>query len=371
MNRLSLAALSASTLLLQACMFSPGMDMDTNRLIAEDSVEESLVEMVQITPKVLAQEKAVAPDRAVPAALLGYKPENYRLGPNDALFITVWDHPELTIPGGQQQASSANARVVRDDGTLFYPFIGNVKVSGLTQEELRKIISDRLARYIEQPQVDVNIIEYNSQKITLSGAFMQPGLQAINSQPLTLLQAIGQAGIDPDRADLSSLNLIRDGEVYTLDYDYLTSNPSAVGSVYLKEGDKLHLALNDSRKIFVMGEVERPSALPYSTSRMTLSEVLGTVGGPSPISASGREVYVIRGVENLETQKATIFQLNAQSPSAFILANQFEMQPQDVVFVGAAGITRWNRFVSQLFPSAGIIGTAVRVGSDYNDISND
>jgi len=120
-----------------------------------------------------------------------------------------------------------------------------------------------------------------------------------------------------------------------------------------------------------MGEVERPSALPYSTSRMTLSEVLGTVGGPSPISASGREVYVIRGVEDLQTQKATIFQLNAQSPSAFILADQFEMQPQDVVFVGAAGITRWNRFVSQLFPSAGILGTAVRVGSDYNDLRND
>lgn len=371
MNRLSLAALSTSALLLQACMFSPGMHMDTDRLIAEDSVEESLVEMVQITPKVLAQEKAVAPDREVPAALLGYTPENYRIGPNDALFITVWDHPELTIPGGQQQPSSANARVVRDDGTLFYPFIGSVQVGGLTQEELRKIISDRLARYIEQPQVDVNIIEYNSQKITLSGAFMQPGFQAINSQPLTLLQAIGQAGIDPDRADLSHLNLIREGEVYTLDYDYLTSNPSAVGNVYLKPGDKLHLALNDSRKIFVMGEVERPSALPYSTSRMTLSEVLGTVGGPSPISASGREVYVIRGVENLETQKATIFQLNAQSPSAFILANQFEMQPQDVVFVGAAGITRWNRFVSQLFPSASLLGTGVRIGSDYNDISND
>ena len=371
MNRLSIAALSASALLLQACMFSPGMHMDTDRLIAEDSVEESLVEMVQITPKVLAQEKAVAPDRAIPAALLNYQPENYRLGPNDVLFITVWDHPELTIPGGQQQTASANSRVVRDDGTLFYPFIGSVKVAGLTQDELRKIISEKLSRYIEQPQVDVNILAYNSQKITLSGAFTKPGFRAIDSQSLTLLQAIGEAGIDPDRADLSRLNLVRDGEVYTLDYDYLTSNPSAVGNVYLKPGDKLHLALNDSRKVFVMGEVPRPSALAYSTSRMTLSEVLATVGGPSPITSSGSDVYVIRGVEDLATEKATIFQLNAQSPSAFILADQFEMRPQDVVFVGAAGITRWNRFISQLFPSASLLGTGVGFGNDYNDLSND
>ncbi|HCL39968.1 MAG TPA: capsular biosynthesis protein, partial [Pseudomonas sp.] len=158
MNRIALGALGATTLLLQACMFSPGMHMDTDRLIAEDSVEASMVEMVQITPKVLAQESVVRPERQIPQTLLDYAPENYRLGPNDALFITVWDHPELTIPGGQQQPSSANARVVRDDGTLFYPFIGNVKVAGLTQEELRKLISERLARYIEQPQVDVNIL---------------------------------------------------------------------------------------------------------------------------------------------------------------------------------------------------------------------
>ncbi|WVM88245.1 hypothetical protein UMZ34_18785 [Halopseudomonas pachastrellae] len=80
---------------------------------------------------------------------------------------------------------------------------------------------------------------------------------------------------------------------------------------------------------------------------------------------------MIRGVENLETDKATVFQLNAQSPSAFILADQFEMQPQDVVFVGAAGITRWNRFISQLLPSASLVGTAARAGSDYNDFSDD
>lgn len=371
MNRIALGALGATTLLLQACMFSPGMHMDTDRLIAEDSVEASMVEMVQITPKVLAQENVVRPEREIPQALLDYAPENYRLGPNDALFITVWDHPELTIPGGQQQPSSANARVVRDDGTLFYPFIGNVKVAGLTQEELRKLISERLSRYIEQPQVDVNILEYNSQKVTLSGAFNNPGFRAINSQPLTLLQAIGEAGIDQSRADLSRLQILRDGQIYTLDYDYLTGHPSAVGNIYLKDGDKLHFGLNDARKVFVMGEVPRPTALAYSTSRMTLSEVLATVGGPSPTSSSGREVYVIRGVENLETDKATVFQLNAQSPSAFILADQFEMQPQDVVFVGAAGITRWNRFISQLLPSATLVGTTARAGSDYNDFSND
>lgn len=348
-------------------MFSPGMHMDTERLINEDSAENSLVEMVQITPKLIAQDHAVRSELDIPEELLAYTPENYRLGPNDALFITVWDHPELTAPGGQQQTSEANARVVRDDGTLFYPFIGNVEVSGKTLEELRELITNRLAVYIEQPQVDVNVIGYNSQKIYFSGAFENAGFAPVNAQQLTLLEAVGQAGIDRDRADLSNLQIIRDGVSYHLDYDRLTSTPSRIGDIYIKPGDKVHLGLNDSRKILVMGEVPRPGAMPYRTSRMTLSEVLGTVGGPSPLSASGREVYVIRGVEDLDTQRATVFQLNAQSPSAFILANQFEMQPMDVVFVGAAGITRWNRFISQLLPTSSIVYTSIQAEDDIRD----
>lgn len=370
MIRFPLVALGAFTLLLQACMFSPGMHMDTDRLISQDSAENSMVEIVQITPKLIAQDQAVNGDVKVPLELLDYSPENYRIGANDALFITVWDHPELTIPGGQQQPSSANARVVRDDGTLFYPFIGSVHVAGKTLEELREIIATRLARYIEQPQVDVNVLEYNSQKIYFSGAFENADVIPVNAQRLTLLQAIGRAGIDTQRADLSNLLLIRDDQTYRLDYDRLTSSSSRIGDIYLKPGDKVHMGLNDARKVFVMGEVGRQGSLAYRTSRMTLSEVLATVGGPSPTTSSGKEVYVIRGIENLDREKAIVFQLNAQSPSAFILANQFEMQPQDVVFVGAAGITRWNRFISQLFPTANIFRTTLQIEDDVNDRNN-
>src|SRR5690606_18547044 len=129
MTRFPLVALGVSTLLLQPCVLAPGMHMDTDRLVSQDSAENSRVEMVQMTPKRIAQDLAVKSQAEVPPALLDYVPENYRIGPNAALFITVWDHPELTVPGGQQQTNEANARVVRDDGTLFYPFIGNVQVA--------------------------------------------------------------------------------------------------------------------------------------------------------------------------------------------------------------------------------------------------
>ena len=365
-----LAVLGTSILFMQACAFSPGMHLDSKSLTGRDSAESAMVEMVQITPKVIAQEQATRNGLDIAQELIDFTTDTYRIGPNDALFITVWDHPELTIPGGQQQSDTANLRTVRADGTLFYPFVGNVQVAGMTQEELREIITRRLSRFIEQPQVDVNIARYNSQKVTLSGAFIEPGYQAITSQPLSLLQAVGRAKIDNNRADLSSLRLIRDNQTYILDYDRLTSQPSAIGDIQLKGGDQVHLSFNDTRRIFVMGEVRNPRALPYSTSRMTLSDVLGTVGGPAPETSSGKAIYVIRGVENLETDKATVFQLDASSPVAFVLADQFELQPQDVVFIGAAGITRWNRFISQVFPSANLFRTGLLIDEDIRDRNN-
>src|SRR5690606_10981871 len=137
MTRFPLVALGVSTLLLQACVLAPGMHMDTDRLVSQDSAENSMVEMLQITSKLIAQDLAVKSQAQVPPPLLYSVPANYRIGPNDALFITLWRHPELTIPGGKHQPSSANSRVVRPDGSLFYPLFGSVQVAGKTLEELR------------------------------------------------------------------------------------------------------------------------------------------------------------------------------------------------------------------------------------------
>lgn len=93
-------------------------------------------------------------------------------------------------------------------------------------------------------------------------------------------------------------------------------------------------------------------------------EAIGTAGGIAQETADGEALYVIRGAEDMAKEPAKVFQLNAKSPTAFALAKHFPLQPQDVVFVGPANITRWNRFISQLLPSAIVIGTGA--AAQYN-----
>ena len=278
----------------------------------------------------------------------------------------VWDYPDLTAPSGQQQSLAANGRVVRPDGTLFYPYIGPVEAAGLTAEGLRAELTRRLTRVIADPQVDVAVIGYTSRKVILSGAFAQPGPQPITTVPLTLLEAVGTAGIRTGEADMAGLLLKRDGKEYRLDLDALNRGGASLDRLFLKDGDQLHLSSNDRRRVYVMGEVNQPRALPFRTRTLSLADVLGTVGGLRQETSSGRAVYVIRGVEDLAAEPATVFQLDAKSPTAYVLAEHFQVEPKDVIYVGAAGITRWNRFITQLFPSTSLITTGIDIEDDLS-----
>lgn len=338
----------AITVALNGCALVPGQRMDTAALQRDDSQ----VKLMQITPQLVSGQQQQ--QTAIPPELLSYQPQSYEIGPGDTLYITVWDHPELTSPAGSQQQTLANGRLVRPDGTLFYPYAGTIKAAGLTIEQLRQEITRKLSSYIRNPQVDVSIIGYNSQRITMAGAFTKTDTQTLNAVPTTLEQAIGSASINPQEADLSDVQLTRDGHVYHLDLTQMND-----GTIYLKPGDKIFLPFNQDREVYVVGEVNHPEPVPFrTTSNMNLTQAIGRAGGLSPVTSSGKEVYVIRGSDNLHKTPAAVYHLDARSPASFALADNFEMRPGDVVFVGASLVTKWNRVLSQLLPLSGFIYNA-------------
>ncbi len=358
-----------ASLALQGCMFSPGQHLSTFGITRQGASESSRVELIPITPKLISMNRATQKRESVPQELLA-TPAEYRIGNNDVLYITVWDHPELTAPSGAQQQIDANGRLVRSDGTLYYPYIKEVQAAGRTIQQLRDDIERRLSAFIAEPQVDVAVLRFASQKVVVTGAVAKAGPQAISTNPLSVVEALGSAGIDTNNADLSGLLLTRNGRVYPLNLDTLNQQDSELQNVYLQGGDKLYLPYNDNKRIYVMGEVNQPRALSFKTATMNLSDVLGSVGGLSQTTANGNAVYVIRGVENLDVEPAKIYQLEAESPTAMVLATHFEVRPQDVVYVGPANVTRWNRLISQLVPSASIVGTGASAAKNWSEFTN-
>lgn len=353
---------------LGACALSPGMTFNSKHLV--DPLDpNSVAEIKEITPSLV-----LADHRARQALLdndgvsrLVDKTEPYRIGPGDILSIVVWDHPELVLPTQTyaigtgvtelafgDTASGIPGYTVSFSGYIQFPYTGLLKVAGLTELQARNLIVNSSGKYIQDPQITVRVLGYRSKRVYVEGEVKTPGTVAINDIPMTLLEAINRAGGILPTGDRSSVYVIRDGRKTRVNLPALIERGQDLNQVMLKSGDIVRVTPRDESKIFVTGEVTTPAAITMRDGRLTLNEALGEAGGPNQLTADSSQVFVVRS-----TEQATplVFHLNAASPQAYAVAEKFELQPKDVVFVDTAALVRWNRFISNLFPSAQTVQT--------------
>lgn len=310
-------------------------------------------EPVPITAALVASQRSGLPTApALPTA----QPADlgpYTLGVGDVLAIAVWDHPELLAGGSHDAAVPAQAAgvstpapgfVVDADGRLQFPYAGSLPVAGLNVEQVRGELTRRLARFLREPRVTVRVQAYRSKRIYIDGQVRQPGLQTIDDVPMSVQEALQRAGGLLPEADASRLRLERAGQRYRLD---LARQPGA-GRVLLVPSDVLHVPPREDNRVFVAGEVLAPRALNMRAGRLTLNEALGEVGGINPQTGDASQVYVVRQ----EGGRARVYRLDARAAEALALAEQFELEARDVVYVAASPLANWHRAISLVFPSA-------------------
>ncbi len=281
----------------------------------------------------------------------------YQIGVGDVLTITVWEHPELTIPAGAFRSAEEAGTVVKADGTIFYPYAGELYVEGLTTANISSLLAKKLSTVIKDPQIDVRVAGFNSKKALVSGAVLQPGTQPITNVPLTLIEAIEQRGGISEDADWENISFTRDNRTQYISLQTIYEEGDLDQNILLRDGDVIHVPRNDRNKIFVLGEVNVPKSIFMSRNGTTLAEALSEANGINEAKADGRGIYVLRnmdvdyGEEGYPVYKATIFRLDASSALGFVIADTFKLKPRDVVYVSPAPITLWNRVISQLLPT--------------------
>lgn len=211
--------------------------------------------------------------------------QDYTVGEGDVLQITVYDHPDLTT----------TVRV-SGNGTIIFPLIGHVKISGMTVSQVSHKISDLLSNgYIVNPQVTVFVQEFRSQKVTIMGQVNNPGLYELKGYT-TFLQVLSKAGdLTKDAGDKAIVKRKsnfpgKKVKVITIDLKRLIEMGDTSQDIPIRDGDSIYIP--KAGVFYVTGQVRKPDAYRFEQG-MTVLQAITMAGGFTDKAATGR-VKVIR-----------------------------------------------------------------------------
>lgn len=234
---------------------------------------------------------------------------DYRMGTGDVLRITVYGQPDLATEARVSEAGSIN-----------FPLIGEVKLAGSTPAQGEAEIARRLSmgRFVNDPFVTLNVMQYRSQQISVLGKVNRPGKFTLEKVS-RISDALALAGgISPDGADVVTLVRMRDGKAEYRDIDAIALfRPGGeADNVTVQDGDILNVMRQPV--FYIYGEVQRPGAFRLEQG-MTVVQALSLGGG---VTARGTQ----KGIKILRRDdKGDIRQLDAQLADA--------VRKDDVIYV--------------------------------------
>lgn len=292
------------------------------------------------------------------AHLFNTSHKNYKLSSGDVLSISLWAYPEIS--GNNTESNSGYQ--IDQNGYIQFPMIGRYKAAGKSLTQVNQELRSQLARYLKTPDVIARVLSYQGQRFSVQGNVTKGGQFALSDQPVSVYTALGMAGgVNSQQGDNASITLVRQGRTYKLNTIELEKVGLSLHNLLIQPNDTLYVNSRENQKIYVMGESGKNQSLPMRDQGMSLSDVLGESLGLNPLSASRSKIYVVRS--NAVDTSTEVYQLDLTSIADFGLANKFKMRSNDIVYVDASGLARWQRVVNQVIPFSSIVNTANNLGN--------
>ncbi|KUK32761.1 MAG: Polysaccharide export protein, partial [Thermotoga sp. 47_83] len=220
---------------------------------------------------------------------------SYTIRKGDVLRIEVVGYPDLT-----------RSCAVDIEGAITFPYVGRVKVEGLSVDQVTDLLKERLSRSFSEPEVIVSLQQIAPRNVYVSGVVNRVVNMGI--EDLSVSELLSLLSVDLSSVDLSKVKVLRDGKVFELDLSSLLWGEAPEKDVMLQENDQVILPEKSYTEfVKIVGAVSKPGIYPYRRE-MTLLDAVAAAGGTTQESSG--KIIVLSKDETVEVSEKDIYQKN-------------------------------------------------------------
>lgn len=287
--------------------------------------------------------------------------------PGDVINISVWDIDENSVlTNREQRVAQLQTMRVSTNGSVFVPYVGSVRVGGMTDANARDEIEKALATVSTSAQVQLTSEAGQRHAINVVSGVNSPGSFPLAERDMTVLTALSLSGGAKDIFQNPQIRLLRGNTTYAISLDKLLKSPSL--DTTLRSGDKIVVA-EDESYFLALGATGREELITFPKEHISALDAVSLIGGVNDSRANPKGVLVLReygsravrsdGIKGPENTRV-VFIMDLTTADGLFSAGKFRIQPKDVVYATESPVNNARTIF-------GLIGAAFGVANQVNN----
>ena len=273
---------------------------------------------------------------ALPWLVAQEQPASMMIAPGDTVQVTIWDAEENSIFGGGG-VTPLQPTTVSEDGRIFVPYIGYLRVTGMAPNTARERIEEELIRTVPSAQVQMTVEPGQTNTANLAAGVAAPGLYPLPNRNVKILDLFSQAG--GPRPDLNSpqVRLVRGNRTYGIPFERLLNDPTT--NISVRGGDRIFVE-DDKRQFIALGATGSQSIFDFPEIEFSALEALAFIGGVNAGSANPEGILILREYAQSAVKDGiagppkdrVVFTIDLTSADGLFSAGNFMLEGDDLVY---------------------------------------
>lgn len=273
------------------------------------------------------------------------QPASLIIAPGDLLSIVIWDAEENSLLTGPSQRSvQLQDTPVASDGRIFIPFVGSMKVSGMSPQTARSQVEQHLTVTVPSAQVQLSVAPGRANTVNLVSGVASPSVYPLPDRDYTLLALLSQGGGVSTALKNPQVRLFRGAKSYRTSLSRIYADPAL--DTTLQGGDRVIIE-EDGRSFLALGATGAEARFPFLNDDMTALDALAMVGGVSDTRANPKGVLILRNYPARAVRAdgagppkdRVVFTIDLTSADGLFSAGQFALMPDDLVYATESPVT--------------------------------